>query len=316
MAHTVAIQMDDIRSINPQTDTTRVLGQEACARGYRVLYYQPQNLSFCDGQLHTHAAPVTFHPEDENYYTLQGDFQRINLADMDVILIRQDPPFDMAYITTTYLLEAVKDQVLVLNDPAAIRNGPEKWLPFLFPQYIPPTLISRCPDAIENFLHTHERAVLKPLYGYGGNGIIQLHHADSNVPALLEFYLSVFKEPLVLQSFLPEVTHAERRIILIDGEVAGVVGRVPPEGDIRSNLRVGGTPKDVTLTARQRSICQHVGDTLAKQGLFLMGLDMIGDWITEINVTSPTGFTAITEVSGGTPERIFWDAVERKLSER
>ena len=314
MALRVAIQMDAIASINPKTDSTLVLGIEACARGHELFYYTPDSLTYCDGAISARAHPVTFFNDPARYYEL-GEAFTLNLRSVDVVLLRQDPPFNMAYLTTSYLLEQLQPDVLVVNDPASVRNHPEKIFPTLLRQFMPPTLISTDPQSIEAFRHEHNDIILKPLYGHGGHAILHLPKSDNNLPALLEMFFSQSKTPIIAQKFLPEVASEDRRIILMDGEVAGVFGRTPQAGDIRANMRVGGMPVKAELTKKQREICEALKQPLKEKGLIFVGLDCIGDWLTEINITSPTGLRAVQALYGTRPQQVFWDAVQARLAQ-
>lgn len=308
----VAIQMDEIKSINPRSDSTLLLGIEACTRGHEVFYYTPDKLTYHDGMIRARAHPIKFFDDVEHYYEL-GEAFTLDLRTMDVVLLRQDPPFDMNYLTTTYLLEMLAPKTLVVNDPASVRNHPEKLFPTLLREFMPPTLISADLQEIEAFYAQHKDIILKPLYGYGGRAILHLKAGDDNFNAITEMLFAGSKEPIIAQRFLPEVKSEDRRIILIDGEVAGVVGRVPAFGDIRANMRVGGTAVKAELSKKQHEICEALRQPLKEKGLIFVGLDVIGDWLTEINITSPTTLRAANKLSGTRLERDIWDAIERKL---
>lgn len=308
MALAVAIQMDPLATLRPQTDTSLLLAEEAMRRGHTVHYYTPSQLRLESGLLRADARELVFDGQWR-----EGAAEALALDDADVVLMRQDPPFDMAYITATYLLESLKGKALVVNDPAAVRNHPEKLFPLQFPQFVPPTLITRDMDAIRAFHREQKEIVLKPLYAFGGQGVFHIGRDARNLEALLEQWLATSREPLLAQLFLPEVSRNERRIVLIDGKVAGAFARTPAEGEIRSNMRVGGEAVAAELTARQRVIAEEVGEACRVRGLLLVGLDVIGDYLTEINVTSPTGLRALKKLYGTTPECDFWDAVEAKL---
>ncbi|MBV8938554.1 MAG: glutathione synthase [Alphaproteobacteria bacterium] len=306
-----AIQMDPIASINPRNDSTLILMLEAQARGHALYYYTPKDLHMRDGAPAAHACPITVRPDATDYYTL-GEARTLPLSEVDCVLMRQDPPFDLAYITATHILERASPRTRVFNDPGAVRNHPEKLFPLAFPKFLPPTLISADPDAIRAFHAEQGEVVLKPLYGHGGRAVFRIARDRANLEALLELMFTHAKEPVVAQRFLPEVNTQERRIILIDGNICGAFGRTPASGDIRSNMRVGGTPVPAELTPRQRKIAQEVGAACREKGLLLAGLDVIGDWLTEINLTSPTGLRQLKTLYGLAPEKDFWDAAERR----
>lgn len=309
----VAIQMDVIESINYNSDSTLMLGIEAVRRGYDVFYYTPDKLSYRDGRITARAHPAKFFDGDM-YYKLDDEFS-LDLNSVNVVLLRQDPPFNMTYLTTTYLLEQLKD-TLVVNDPASVRNHPEKLFPTLLREFMPPTLISADMYEIKAFYREQKDIVLKPLYGYGGRAILRLKEGDDNFGPLTEMLFSESKEPIIAQRFLPEVKSEDRRIILVDGEVAGAIGRIPEEGDIRANMRVGGVPISVELTDRQKEICEAFKKPLKDEVLIFVGLDVIGDWLTEINLTSPTGLRAIKNLTGKNIAVNIWDAIEAKLRSR
>jgi glutathione synthase len=304
----VAIQMDDIASIHPLSDSTLLLGVEACNRGYEVYYYPPEMLTYNAGELLANGHSITLRDDPNDYYTLT-ESHTLSLKEMDVILIRQDPPFDMAYITNTYLLELIADQVKIVNHPAAIRNAPEKWFLETFPEFTLPTLITRNEEAIHAFHKEHKALVAKPLYGYGGKSIFHIDKEGKNLDALLEHMFELSKEPLLFQPFLPNVKEEEKRIILLDGKVAGAIGRIPADGEIRSNMRVGGKAVKTELTHREIEIGNTIGPVLKDMGIILAGVDVIGDYLTEINVTSPTGLRPINQLYNIQTEKLFWDAV-------
>ncbi len=308
----IAIQMDEIKSINPRSDSTLLLGIEACARGHEVFYYTPDKLTYHDGEIRARAHPIKFFDNVEHYYEMGESFS-LDLRTMDVVLLRQDPPFDMTYLTTTYLLEQLAPKTLVVNNPASVRNHPEKLFPTLLREFMPPTLISSDIQEIEAFYAQHKDIILKPLYGYGGRAILHLKDGDDNFNAITEMLFAGSKEPIIAQRFLPEVKSEDRRIILIDGEVAGVVGRIPASGNIRANMRVGGTAVKVDLTKKQQEICEALRQPLKDKGLIFVGLDVIGDWLTEINITSPTTLRAANKLSGTKLESDIWNTIEGKL---
>jgi glutathione synthase len=285
----VAVQMDPIERINIASDTTFLLMMAAQNRGHELWVYHPRELSMEEGRIFARARKVTLRPIKGDHVTA-GDYQKLDLgADIDVILMRQDPPFDMTYITATYLLERIHPKTLIVNDPRSVRDCPEKLFATAFDGLQPPTLISADPVALQAFFEKHGDCVLKPLHGAAGSGIVRLKAGDPNLDALVEIHAAISPEPLVLQKFIPAVSAGDKRIILIDGEVAGAINRIPPEGAVRSNLRVGGVAAKVDLTPRDLEICAAVGPSLREKGLMFVGLDVIGDYLTEINVTSPTG---------------------------
>ncbi|HER26373.1 MAG TPA: glutathione synthase, partial [Rhodospirillales bacterium] len=292
MTKTVALQMDPVESIDIDGDSTFVLGLEAQVRGYGLYHYQPRDLSFSDGRLWARARALTLRREQGNHFDL-GAPQMIDLGKIDVVLMRQDPPFDMGYITATHLLDHIHPQTLVVNDPASVRNAPEKLFATLFPDLMPPTLISADPVTIREFRAEHKDIIIKPLYGNGGIGVFRLRPEDDNLNALLEVFAEKSSEPLMVQAFLAQVIEGDKRIILIDGDPVGAINRVPPQGEIRSNMHIGGTPLKSTLTSREHDICAAIGPELKRRGLVFTGIDVIGDFLTEINVTSPTGLQEI-----------------------
>jgi glutathione synthase len=305
MTINVAIQMDPLESINFKGDTTLRLGLEAQARGHTLWHYTPDQLSWREGKVVAKARRVKLFDDAKRWFEF-GAEERIDVGQMDVVLLRQDPPFNMAYITTTYLLEQIHPKTLVVNNPSAVRDFPEKWFPTEFAQFMPPTLISRDVKEVEDFRAAYKDIVIKPFYGFGGNGVFRV--APESTLSLPET-----DEPMMAQKFLPEVKDQDRRIILIEGKVEAIFGRIPAQGEIRANMRLGGTPVKAEITPRQREICAVVGPVLKAQGLLLVGLDVIGDWLTEINITSPTGIVAANALYGTKPEAKFWDAIEKKL---
>jgi len=315
MKKKLAIQMDAVESLNPHTDTTMLLGREALQRGYEVYYYLPKDLTFLNGDITAKARKITFHKDPDNYYTA-GKWQTFNLRDVDVVLMRQDPPFNMEYITATHLLEMLQPDVLVVNDPFHVRNAPEKLFMFQFPEFIAPTLITRNADAIENFLSEHKDIVLKPLYGYAGQSVFHVKQGDSNFHALLETFFGNSGEPIIAQRFIPEIKTMDKRIIVIDGKVTAIYGRVPAKGDIRANMRVGGTSIKIAWSKRDILIGETIGKELVKRGILLAGIDVIGDYLTEINVTCPTGLIKSNELYNLKQESLLWDAIEKRLRKR
>jgi glutathione synthase len=305
----VAIQMDPIEGINSQTDTTFLMALNAQARGHDLWVYQPERLALEDGRLTARARPLSVKASVGDPYTV-GDPEVLDLARMDVVLMRQDPPFDLAYITATHLLEHIHPRTLVVNNPIEVRNAPEKLLVTHFPGVQPPTLISRDAEAIIDFRRRHPDMILKPLYGGGGSGVARLKPDDANLEALLELHFALNREPVICQAFLPEVAAGDKRILLVDGEPVGVVNRVPGEGQVRSNLRVGGRAETVELTVRDRELCAVIGPELRRRGLLFVGVDVIGRYLTEINVTSPTGAQQLKRFTGVDATALMWDRIE------
>jgi glutathione synthase len=304
--------MDPIESINILADSTFVLALEAQARGHRLYHYLPRQLSLTDGRVTAQARRLKVW-RDRKRHAAMGDVETLDLSRMNVILMRQDPPFDMAYITATHLLEHVSSKVLVVNDPVSVRNAPEKLFATHFPGIMPPTLVSSDRGAIVAFRKKHRDIILKPLFGNGGAGVFRVTPNDENFNALLESFAVQYREPIVVQRYLPAVRKGDKRIILIDGEPMGGVLRVPAKGEARANLHVGGKAVKTKLTRREREICAAIGPTLKKQGLIFVGIDVIGDYLTEINVTSPTGIQEINRLDGVTLEKNVWDAIEKRL---
>ena len=308
----VAIQMDPIEAVNIDSDTSFLQAMEAQNRGYPVWVYDFRTLALEDGRLFCRARPVTLRRNAGDHVSF-GDEVKLDLSqDVDVILMRQDPPFDMAYVTATYLLETVHPKTLVVNDPAEVRSAPEKLLVTRFPGLTPPTLISSDPVALVDFHRRHGDVVLKPLHGAGGSGVVRLKADDPNLEALIEIHMVGSRDPLVIQKFLPAVSKGDKRILLVDGEPVGAINRVPAEGAVRSNLHVGGTARPVELTERDREICAAIGPELKRRGLIFVGIDVIGDWLTEINVTSPTGAQQLKRFTGVDAAALMWDVIERK----
>ncbi len=314
MSLAVAIQMDAIESIDIEGDSTFVLALEAQRRGHALYYYLPQALSFGDGQVYAWAQPLQVRREKGNHFTL-GTPERLDLATMDVVLMRQDPPFDMAYITATHLLEHIHPQTLVVNDPVSVRNAPEKLFVAHFPDLMPPTLITSSREEVLAFRERYGDIIVKPLFGNGGAGVFHIAPGDENLNALLEMYTELYREPMIVQKYLPEVRAGDKRIILIDGVPMGATNRIPPPGEARSNMHVGGRAVKAELNRRETEICEAIGPTLVKLGLIFVGIDVIGDWLTEINVTSPTGLQEINRFDGVSLESDIWNAIERRLSD-
>ena len=308
----VAIQMDPIEGVNIESDTTWLQAMEAQNRGYPIWVYDFRTLALEDGRLFCRARPVTLKPVVGDHVAF-GDEVKLDLSqDVDVILMRQDPPFDMAYVTATYLLETVHPKTLVVNDPSEVRSAPEKLLVTKFPGLTPPTLISSDPVALVDFHKRHGDVVLKPLHGAAGSGVVRLKADDPNLEALIEIHATGSRDPLVIQKFIPAVSKGDKRIILIDGEPVGAINRIPAKDQVRSNLRVGGTAAPVELTPRDLEICATIGQTLKDRGLLFVGIDVIGDYMTEINVTSPTGAQQLKAFTGVDAAALMWDAIEAK----
>ena len=311
MKLTVAIQMDHVSTIDIDGDSTFVLGLEAERRGYEVWHYTPPELIFRDRKVMARAQPMQLRREKGNHFTL-GAPQMRDLSTFDVILLRQDPPFDMSYITTTHLLEHVHPKTLVVNDPASVRNAPEKLFVTHFDNVMPPTLISADARALREFRDDHKDIILKPLYGNGGSGVFRVRPDDENFASLLEMFSQRSREPVIAQRYLPEVRQGDKRIILIDGKAVGVINRVPAEGEARSNMHVGGKAVKDTLTKRDKELCETIGPELKRLGLIFVGIDVIGDYLTEINVTSPTGLQQINRFDGVCLEAQIWDCIEAR----
>jgi glutathione synthase len=287
MPLSVAVQMDPVQGIDIDADTTFVMALEAQERGHAVYYYTPRDLVFREGRVLAHARPMFLRRKKGDHVTL-GNAALMDLAEMDVVLMRQDPPFDMAYITATHLLEKIHPGTLVVNDPAEVRNAPEKIFVTQFEGVMPPTLIASSPQAIRDFREEHEDIIVKPLYGNGGAGVFHLKPGDENLGALLEMFTQMYREPVIVQKYVAAVREGDKRIILIDGKPVGAINRIPAAGESRSNMHVGGRPVASSLTAREREICDVIGPELARRGMILVGIDVIGGYLTEINVTSPT----------------------------
>ena len=309
MSLAVAIQMDPIEAIDIEGDSTFALALEAQARGHALFHYLPQKLSLRDGRVLARAQPLEVRREADNFFT-KGAERILDLAGVDVVLMRQDPPFDMAYITATHVLEHIHPQTLVVNDPVSVRNAPEKLFVTHFDGLMPPTLITSNRDDIIAFRAEHGDIIIKPLYGNGGAGVFHVTPGDENLTALLEIFTDLFREPVIAQRYLPEVRQGDKRIILVDGKAVGAINRVPAAGEARSNMHVGGTPLKSELTPREHEICAAIGPALREQGLIFVGIDVIGDYLTEINVTSPTGIQEIDRFDGTNLSALIWDAIE------
>ena len=311
----VALQMDPVENVSIDGDSTFRLGLEAEARGHRLFQYTADQLSYAEGRVVARGRPITLRREAGNHVTF-GDWAEVDLSEFDVVWLRQDPPFDMAYITNTHLLDRVHPATFVVNDPFWVRNSPEKLLVLDFPDLTPPTLITRDPAQIRAFRDRHGDIIVKPLYGNGGAGIFHLRPNDSNLSSLIETFSSISREPVIVQKYLPAVVKGDKRIILVDGEPVGAINRVPAEGEARSNMHVGGRPEKIGLTEREREICNRIGPVLREKGLLFTGIDVIDGWLTEINVTSPTGLQELERFDGVNGAAAIWDAVERKVAER
>jgi glutathione synthase len=311
MALTVAIQMDPIDKIDINGDSTFALALEAQSRGHTLLYYGPRDLTFRDGQVVARARPLSVRAVKGDHFTL-GESSVVDLSTTDVVLMRQDPPFDMAYITATHILERLQPKTLVVNDPFHVRNAPEKLFVTLFKDLMPPTLITTDREEINAFRAHHGDIILKPLYGNGGAGVFRVKADDENLGALLEMFTQFYREPVIVQRYVPEVRKGDKRIILVDGEFAGAINRVPAAGEARSNMHVGGRPEATTLTAREKAICDALSPELKARGLIFTGIDVIGDYLTEINVTSPTGIHEVRRFGGADIAKLVWDAIEKR----
>jgi glutathione synthase len=315
MTLNVALQMDPILQVNPAADSTFRIALEAQARGHRLFYYPPGQLSYRTGRVLARGCPVEV-SRGPGAHAVLGAETEVDLAGFDVVWLRQDPPFDMAYITTTHLLELLRPGVVVANDPFWVRNAPEKLLVLRFPDLTPPTLIARDLAAIRAFRAEHGDVILKPLYGNGGAGVFRLDPADRNLAALHELFTGFSREPLIVQKYIPEVAQGDKRIILVDGVPVGAINRVPQPGETRSNLHVGGRAEPARLTARDRAICAAIGPRLREMGQVFVGIDVIGDWLTEINVTSPTGIQELERFDGVNAAALIWEAVEARCAAR
>ena len=307
----VAVQMDPIERINIRGDSTFALLLEAQARGHDIAYYTPDRLALRGGEVFAAVQPLAVRDSEGDHFKL-GEPARVELARFDVILLRQDPPFDLAYITTTHLLERLRRTTLVVNEPAAVRNAPEKMFVMEFPDLMPPTLITRDLAEIKAFRSEHGDIVMKPLYGKGGEAVFRLAREDLNFGSLYDLFAVTFREQWVVQKFLPAVRNGDKRIILVDGEFAGAVNRVPAPDDLRSNMMRGGTPRETDLTVREREICTRIGPALRERELLFVGIDVIDGYLTEINVTSPTGIRAVKNFGGPDVAAMIWDRIETK----
>ena len=307
----VALQMDPIGPINIDADSTFRIGLEAQARGHSLFYYTPDRLFYREGKVMARGWPLELRREKGNHFTLGAEVE-VDLGTFDVVWLRQDPPFDMGYITTTHLLDRIHPATLVVNDPFWVRNFPEKLLVLDFPDLTPPTLIARDLATIRDFKARHGDIILKPLYGNGGAGVFRLDPSDRNLASLHELFTGLSREPLIAQKYVPAVVKGDKRIILVDGEPVGAINRVPAEGETRSNMHVGGRPEKVGLTPRDLEICAAIGPTLRDNGQIFVGIDVIGDWLTEINVTSPTGIQELERFDGTNTAARIWQVIEAR----
>ena len=307
----VAIQMDHVSSINIAGDSTFAISLEAQSRGYKLFHYTPDRLSMRDGKVYARVEAMELRDIKGDHFTL-GEPEVVDLSTMDVIHLRQDPPFDMAYITSTHLLERLHPKTLVVNDPAWVRNSPEKIFVTEFADLMPSTLITKDPQELARFRQDVGDIIIKPLYGNGGAGVFLSKVNDPNFSSLLEMFGQIYREPYIAQQYLPAVRKGDKRILLVDGEPVGAINRVPAEHDARSNMHAGGRPEPTELTAREREICERIGPALRERGLLFVGIDVIGDYMTEINVTSPTGIREVKKFGGADISSLLWDAIERK----
>jgi len=314
MALRVAVQMDPLETINIAGDSTFAIMLGAQKRGHRLFHYAAEDLSWHDGRLWTMARPVTVQPVEGDHYRAEEPVLLDLGRDADVVLMRQDPPFDLGYITATHLLERIQGETLVVNDPASVRNAPEKVWVLDFARFMPPTTLTRSLGVARKFLAEHGAMVVKPLHGNAGKAVFKVGADGANLASLIEMFNTAYREPHVVQAFVPEIAQGDKRIVLIDGEVAGAVNRIPGEGEIRSNLAVGGSAVKTELTETEREICAALGPELKARGLLFVGIDVIGGkWLTEINVTSPTGIVAIDKFNGTDTPGMIWDAIEAKV---
>ncbi len=315
MSLAVAIQMDAMDAIDIAGDSTFALALEGQARGHALYHYLPSDLALREGRVTARARALRVRPDPDDYFEL-GDGDLLDLAAMDVVLMRQDPPFDMAYITATHLLEHIHPETLVVNDPVHVRNAPEKLFVTHFDNVMPPTLITSAAALVHEFRAEYRDIVVKPLFGNGGAGVFHITPEDENLNALLEMFTDLYREPIIVQRYLPEVRQGDKRIILVDGVAAGAVSRVPAEGEARANLHVGAQAVKTELTPREEEICSAIGPALRERGLIFVGIDVIGDYLTEINVTSPTGIVEINRLDEARLDGLVWDAIEARVGNR
>ncbi|GER05939.1 glutathione synthetase [Kordiimonadales bacterium JCM 17843] len=312
MGLNVAIQMDPIETVDINGDSSFALGLEAQRRGHALYHYLPDDLSWRQKRVTAKGRAIHLRREPGNHVSKGAD-ETLDLAALDVILMRQDPPFDLGYITATHILEHIHPETLVVNDPASVRDAPEKLFVTHFDDLMPPTLITRSKDEVVAFREEYKDIIVKPLYGNGGAGVFRLQPGDQNLASLLELFADIYREPVMVQRYIPQVRQGDKRIILVDGEVAGAINRVPAEGEARSNMHVGGRAEISTLTKRDQEICDRLGPELKKRSLIFVGIDVIGDYLTEINVTSPTGIQEIDRFDGANLAGLVWDAIEGRL---
>ena len=310
----IACQMDPVDKIDIKGDSTFAMLLEAQRRGHVIFYYTPDKLTLDGSDLMARGATLRVQDKVGEHFAL-SEPRRINLAEQDVVLLRQDPPFDMSYITTTHLLERIHPRTLVVNDPKEVRNAPEKIWVLEFQDLMPPTLVTRNPEEIQEFRLRHKDIIVKPLYGNGGAGVFRIQPGDTNLASLIEMFHGINREPLMVQQYRNEVRGGDKRIILVDGEVAGAINRVPAEGEARSNMHVGGTPMPTDITPTDLAICKRLGPHLKQRGLIFTGIDVIGPYLTEINVTSPTGIRQVKAFGGADISAMIWDAIEKKVGE-
>ncbi len=307
----VAFQMDPIGAIDIDADSSFRLALEAQTRGHSLFYYTPDRVAYVEGRILARGQDLEVRREKGNHATL-GEMREVDLSEFDVIWLRQDPPFDMSYITTTHLLDRLAPGTLVVNDPTWVRNWPEKLMVLDFPDLTPPTAVARDISVLKAFKARHGDVILKPLYGNGGAGVFRLTQEDRNLGSLHEMFSSINREPLIMQKFLPAVAKGDKRVILVDGEAVGAINRVPAEGETRSNMHVGGRPEKIEMTDRDREICAAIGPRLRERGQIFVGIDVIGDYLTEINVTSPTGLQELERFDGTNAAALIWEAIERR----
>ncbi len=313
MSLNVAVQMDPIQSINIKGDSTFAMMLEAQQRGHTLFYYQTRTLALASGILSATGHAIRVRDELPNYFSL-GEEERVSLSEFDVVLMRQDPPFDMGYITATHMLDHIHPKTLVVNDPTEVRNAPEKLFVLNYKEFMPPTLVTRDASELAAFRMEHEDIILKPLYGNGGAGVFRIRGSDQNFSSLLELFGLTFPhQPYMAQKYLPDVRKGDKRIILVDGKFAGAINRVPAAHESRSNMHVGGKPEPTTITKREREICEAMGPELKKRGFIFVGIDVIGDYVTEINVTSPTGIREVKRFGGTDIAALLWDAIEERM---
>lgn len=313
MTLNIALQMDPVETIDINGDSTFAMGLEAQKRGHQLYHYLVSDMSYVNDKVKAHTRPLEFRREQGNHFTF-GEQVHMDLgSDIDVILMRQDPPFHMGYITATHLLEHIHPKTLVVNDPASVRNAPEKIFLTRFPDLMPPTLITQNEDDVRAFRKEYKDIIVKPLYGNGGAGVFRIREDDQNLASLLEMFQDFYTEPFIVQQYLPDVRKGDKRIILVDGVAVGAINRVPDEGEVRSNMHVGGEARKTELTTREHEICEAIGPVLKEQGQIFVGIDVIGNYLTEINVTSPTGIQEIQRFDGTDIAALIWDAIEAKL---